>query len=159
MRLANKTAIVTGAGAGMGACMAETFAREGARVGVLDIDADAAKAVARAIGNTALALGCDVARSAQIDAALRSTLAAFDRIDILVNNAGVAHVNMPVTEITEAELDRVIAVNLKGLFLFSQAVVPVFRRQGGGVIINIGSTAGLRPRPGLSAYNAPKAPV
>jgi 3-oxoacyl-[acyl-carrier protein] reductase len=159
MRLNDKVAIVTGAGSGMGAAIAETFAREGARVGVLDIDADAAKKVARRIGNTALALGCDVAKSAEIDAAIRSALAAFDRIDILVNNAGVAHVNKPVTEIGEDELDRVLAVNVKGVFLFSQAMVPVFRRQGGGVMINIGSTAGLRPRPGLSAYNATKGAV
>src|SRR5262249_31603735 len=150
---------VTGAGSGMGAVIAETYAREGARVAVLDIDADAAKKVARGIGNTALALGCDVAKSAEIDAAIRSALAAFDRIDILVNNAGVAHVNQPVTEISEAEFDRVMDVNVKGVFLFSQAMVPVFRRQGGGVMINIGSTAGLRPRPGLSAYNATKGAV
>jgi 3-oxoacyl-[acyl-carrier protein] reductase len=159
MRLNDKVAIVTGAGSGMGAVIAETFAREGARVAVLDINADAAKEVARSIGNTALALGCDVAKSPEIDAAIRSTLAAFERVDILVNNAGVAHVNKPVTEIGEAEFDRVFAVNVKGLFLFSQAMVPVFRRQGGGVMINIGSTAGLRPRPGLSAYNATKGAV
>jgi 3-oxoacyl-[acyl-carrier protein] reductase len=159
MRLNDKVALITGAGSGMGACMAETFAREGARVAVVDVDADAAKTVARQIGNTALALGCDVTKSAEIDAAIRATLAAFDRIDILVNNAGVAHVNKPVTEIAEAEFDRVFAVNVKGLFLFSQAMVPVFRRQGGGVMINIGSTAGLRPRPGLSAYNATKGAV
>ena len=159
MRLADKVAIVTGAGSGMGASIAETYAREGARVAVLDIDAQAAHAVADRIGKSALALGCDVANSAEIDAAIRSTLAACDRVDILVNNAGVAHVNQPVTEISEAEFDRVFDVNVKGLFLFSQAVVPVFRRQGGGVMINIGSTAGLRPRPGLSAYNATKGAV
>ncbi|HEY1543504.1 MAG TPA: SDR family NAD(P)-dependent oxidoreductase, partial [Xanthobacteraceae bacterium] len=83
MRLADKVAIVTGAGSGMGASIAETYAREGARVAVLEIDADAAKKVARGIGNTALALGCDVAKSAEIDAAIRSTLAAYDRVDIL----------------------------------------------------------------------------
>ncbi|HEY4921642.1 MAG TPA: glucose 1-dehydrogenase [Xanthobacteraceae bacterium] len=159
MRLADKVAIVTGAGSGMGAAIAETYAREGARVAVLDIDADAAKKVARGIGNTALALGCDVTKSIEIDAAIRATLSVHDRIDILVNNAGVAHVNKPVTEIAEADFDRVFAVNVKGLFMFSQAMVPVFRRQGGGVMINIGSTAGLRPRPGLSAYNATKGAV
>jgi 3-oxoacyl-[acyl-carrier protein] reductase len=159
MRLDDKVALVTGAGSGMGASIAQTFAREGARVGVLDVDANAAREVARSIGNTALAIGCDVTKAGEIDAALRSVLDAFGRLDILVNNAGVAHVNKPVTEITEAELDRVLAVNVKGVFLFSQAAVPVFRRQGGGVIINIGSTAGLRPRPGLSAYNATKGAV
>src|SRR5437764_1526227 len=152
MRLKDKTAIVTGAGSGMGQCIAETFAREGARVAVLDVNAEAAKRVAAGIGNGAIALTCDVARKGEIDAAIQAALAAFGRLDILVNNAGVAHVNKPVTEIAEAEFDRVFAVNVKGLFLFSQAMVPVFRRQGGGVMINIGSTAGLRPRPGLSAY-------
>jgi len=159
MRLKDKAAIVTGAGSGIGQCIAETFAREGARVCVLDVDAGAAHAVADEIGTSALALGCDVTRAAEIDAAVRSTLAAFGRLDILVNNAGTAHVNKPVTEISEEELDRVIAVNVKGLFLFSQAMVPVMRAGGGGAIINIGSTAGLRPRPGLSAYNATKGAV
>ena len=158
MRLKDKTAIVTGAGSGMGRCIAETFAREGARVAVLDVNAEAAKTVAAKIGNGAIALTCDVARKGEIEAALKATLAAFGRLDILVNNAGVAHVNKPVTEISEAELDRVLAVNVKGLFLMSQAAVPALRRQG-GVIINIGSTAGLRPRPGLSAYNATKGAV
>ena len=159
MRLADKVAIVTGAGSGIGACIAETYAREGARVAVLDVDAGKAHAVADRIGKNALALGCDVVKSAEIDAAIRSTLTAFDRIDILVNIAGISHVNKPITEISEAELDRVIAVNVKGLFLFSRAMVPVFRAGGGGAIINIGSTAGLRPRPGLSAYNASKGAV
>ncbi len=158
MRLKDKTAIVTGAGSGMGQCIAETFAREGARVAVLDVNAEAAKTVAAGIGNGAIALTCDVARKGEIEAALKATLAAFGRLDILVNNAGVAHVNKPVTDISEAELDRVLAVNVKGLFLMSQAAVPALRRQG-GVIINIGSTAGLRPRPGLSAYNATKGAV
>ncbi|HEY2134342.1 MAG TPA: glucose 1-dehydrogenase [Xanthobacteraceae bacterium] len=159
MRLADKTALITGAGSGMGACMAETFAREGARVAVLDVDEGAARAVASRFAEQALPIACDVTSKHQIDAAIAAALAAFGRIDILVNNAGVAHVNKPVTEIAEAEFDRVFAVNVKGLFLFSQAMVPVFRRQGGGVIINIGSTAGLRPRPGLSAYNATKGAV
>src|SRR3979411_1950794 len=156
MRLTDKTAIVTGAGSGIGRCIAETFAREGARVAVLDVDEDAAKATASGIGKSALAVRCDVVRKEDIDAAIQTAFAAFGQLDILVNNAGVAHVNKPVIDIAEAEFDRVFAINVKGLFLFSQAMVPVFRRQGGGVMINIGSTAGFGPRPGRSAPNAPQ---
>ena len=159
MRLDGKTALVTGAGSGIGKCIAETYAREGARVALADIDLAAAQAAARAIGNNAIAVRCDVTKKADFAAAVAETLSAFGSLDILVNNAGVTHVNKPMLDIDEAEYDRIFAVNVKGVFLGCQAVVPVFRRQGGGVIINIGSTAGLRPRPGLSAYNATKGAV
>ena len=159
MHLDGKTVLVTGAGSGIGKCIAETYARQGARVALVDVNLDAAKDAARAIGNNALALGCDVARKSEIAAALDATLSAFGALDVLVNNAGITHVNKPMLEIDEAEFDRIFAVNVKGMFLFCQAVVPHFRKQGAGVIINIGSTAGLRPRPGLSAYNATKGAV
>jgi 3-oxoacyl-[acyl-carrier protein] reductase len=159
MRLDGKTALVTGAGSGIGKCIAETYVREGARVAVVDLDAEAAKNVARAIGNNAIALRCDVSKKADFAAAVAGTLAAFGALDILVNNAGSTHVNKPMLEIDEAEFDKIYAVNVKGVFLGCQAVVPHFRKSGGGVIINIGSTAGLRPRPGLSAYNATKGAV
>jgi 3-oxoacyl-[acyl-carrier protein] reductase len=159
MRLDGKIALVTGAGSGIGRCIAETYAREGARVALADINVEAAQAAARAIGNNAIAVHCDVAKRSDIAVALAATLAAFGGLDILVNNAGATHVNKPMLEIDEAEFDRIYAVNVKGVFLFCQAVVPVFRKQGGGVIVNIGSTAGLRPRPGLSAYNATKGAV
>ena len=132
---------------------------KGARVALADINPDAAKSAARAIGNNAIALRCDVSKKADIDAAVEETLSAFGALDILVNNAGATHINKPMLEIDEAEYDRIFAVNVKGVFLGCQAVVPHFRKQGGGVIINIGSTAGLRPRPGLSAYNATKGAV
>ena len=159
MRLEGKTALVTGAGSGIGKCIAETFAREGARVALADINVDAAKAAARAIGNNAIAMRCDVTKKADFAAAVAETLSAFGGLDILVNNAGTTHINKPMMEIDEEEFDRTFAVNVKGVFLGCQAVVPVFRKSGGGVIINIGSTAGLRPRPGLSAYNATKGAV
>jgi 3-oxoacyl-[acyl-carrier protein] reductase len=159
MRLENKTALVTGAGSGIGKAIAETYAREGARVALADIDFDAAKTTARAIGNNAIAMRCDVTQKANFVAAVEDTLSAFGGLDILVNNAGTTHVNKPMLEISEDEYDRTFAINVKGVFLGCQAVVPVFRKQGGGVIINIGSTAGLRPRPGLSAYNATKGAV
>ena len=159
MRLKDKIAIVTGAGSGMGEAIAQTYAREGARVAVLDINEQAANEVAAAIGGNAVAIGCDVTRRTDIARAVEATQSAFGGVDILINNAGVAHVNKPVMEINEAEFDRVFAVNVKGLFMVTQAVVPAMRNKGGGVIINIGSTAGLRPRPGLSAYNATKGAV
>jgi 3-oxoacyl-[acyl-carrier protein] reductase len=159
MRLDGKIALVTGAGSGIGKCIAETYVREGARVALADLNAEAAKSAARAIGNNAIALRCDVSKKADVDGMIEETLAAFGGLDILVNNAGATHVNKPMLEIGEAEFDRIFAVNVKGIFLACQAVVPVLRKQGGGVIVNIGSTAGLRPRPGLSAYNATKGAV
>ena len=158
MRLKDKAALVTGAGSGFGKAIAETFAREGARVAVVDIAEKAAKETAAAIGKSAIVLRCDVSNKAAVDAAVKETAAAFGALDILVNNAGVSHVNKPLMEIGEDEFDRVFAVNVKGVFLFTQAAVPLMRRRK-GVIINIGSTAGLRPRPGLSCYNATKGAV
>jgi 3-oxoacyl-[acyl-carrier protein] reductase len=158
MRLQKTVAIVTGGGSGMGAAIAETYAREGAHVAVVDVDGAAAAKVARKIGNTAIAIKCDVTKRSDIDAAVLETASAFGGLNVLVNNAGVAHVNKPVLDIDEKEFDRVFAVNVKGLFMFTQAVVPLMKGKG-GVIINIGSTAGLRPRPGLSAYNATKGAV
>jgi 3-oxoacyl-[acyl-carrier protein] reductase len=159
MRLKDRIAIVTGAGSGMGEAIAHTYAREGARVAVLDVNEQAANKVASAIGANALAVACDVTNKADIARAVEMTEKKFGVTDILVNNAGVAHVNKPLMEIDEREYDRVFDVNVKGLFMFIQAVVPAMRQKGGGVIVNIGSTAGLRPRPGLSAYNATKGAV
>lgn len=158
MRLQKTVAIVTGGGSGMGAAIAETYAREGAHVAIVDVDGDRAKKVAHQIGNTAIAITCDVTKRSDIDAAVLETASAFGGLNVLVNNAGVAHLNKPVLDIDEKEFDRVFAVNVKGLFMFAQAVVPLMKGKG-GVIINIGSTAGLRPRPGLSAYNATKGAV
>jgi 3-oxoacyl-[acyl-carrier protein] reductase len=159
MRLEGKTALVTGAGSGIGKCIAETYAREGAWVAVVDLNLDAAKAAARGIGNNAIALRCDVSNKDEFDNVVGETISTFGGLDILVNNAGATHVNKPMLEIGEEEFDKIYAVNVKGVFLGCQAVVPHFRKAGGGVIINIGSTAGLRPRPGLSAYNATKGAV
>ena len=159
MRLEGKTALVTGAGSGIGKCIAETYAREGAWVALADVNLEAAKSAALAIGNNAIAVRCDVTKRSDIDAAINETLSAFGGLDILVNNAGATHVNKPFLEINEADYDRIFAVNVKGIFQFCQAIVPHYRRQKSGAIINIGSTAGIRPRPGLSAYNATKGAV
>ena len=159
MRLANKIALITGAGSGFGAGIARTFAREGAKVAVVDINTKAAEDVAATIGADAIALHADVSRRADVESAVQATVAAFGGLDILVNNAGVAHTRGPLAEVSEEEFDRVLAVNLKSIFLFAKAAVPLLRKRGGGVIINIGSTAGIRPRPGLTWYNASKGAV
>jgi 3-oxoacyl-[acyl-carrier protein] reductase len=159
MRLENKVALVTGGGSGFGKGIAETFAREGARVAVVDINEQAARKAAAGIGHGAMAIHCDVSRRADVEAAVRTTVTTFRTVDILVNNAGVTHMRAPLLEVPEEEFDRIYAVNVKSIYLFAQAVVPLFRRQRHGVIINIGSTAGLRPRPGLTWYNGSKGAV
>ena len=159
MRLADKVALVTGAASGFGAEIAKTFAREGARLAILDINTAGADAVATSVGPAMLAITGDVTRAADVAAAVERTLDAYDRLDIVVNNAGWTHRNRPLLEVSEAEFDKVYAVNVKSIYLMTQAVVPVMRSQGGGTIINIGSTAGIRPRPGLTWYNGSKGAV
>jgi len=156
MRLKDKTALVTGAASGFGTGIAETFAREGARVAVLDINGDGARSVASSIGAAALPLTCNVADGKDVQDAVNTTMKAFGRLDVVINNAGVSHKNSPMLDIDEAEFDRVYAVNVKSIFHMAHAAVPAMRKQGGGVIINITSTAGIRPRPGLVWYNGSK---
>ncbi|MGF1623612.1 MAG: SDR family NAD(P)-dependent oxidoreductase, partial [Alphaproteobacteria bacterium] len=116
MRLAGKTTLVTGGGSGFGAGIARTFAREGAKVAVVDINMGAAEAVAAEIGESALAIHANVAEGASVAAAVEQATAQFGRLDIVVNNAGVSHRNRPMLEVDEAEFDRVFAVNVKGIF-------------------------------------------
>ena len=159
MRLDGKVAIVTGAGGGFGEEIARRFAAEGARVAVVDLRGDAAERVAASIGKQAIAVAADVSREADVARSLAATADAFGPPHILVNNAGTTHRNQPLLDVTEAEFDRVFAVNVKSIFHYVRAVVPPMRAAGGGVIINIGSTAGIRPRPGLTWYNASKGAV
>ena len=159
MRLAGKIALVTGGASGFGAGIARTFAREGAKVAILDLNGVGAKEVASSIGDTATAIAADVTAERDVRSAVDSTVAQHGRLDIVVNNAGWTHRNQPMLDVSEAEYDRVFAVNVKSIFHMTRAVVPAMRRQGGGTIINIGSTAGIRPRPGLTWYNASKGAV
>ncbi|MEI6028445.1 MAG: glucose 1-dehydrogenase [Betaproteobacteria bacterium] len=157
--LASKVALITGAAAGFGEAIARRFVQEGAQVLVADLDGDRAQAVASSLGAAARAVRCDVSRRADVDAAVAACLQAFGRVDILVNNAGTTHRNQSMLEVDEATFDRVFAVNVKSIFHTTQAVVPLMKAQGRGCIVNIGSTAGIRPRPGLAWYNASKGAV
>jgi 3-oxoacyl-[acyl-carrier protein] reductase len=159
MRLQGKAALVTGAAQGFGLGIAETFAREGAKVALLDLQGEAAKAAAEKVGHGAIALACDVSQWSEVERAANEAIRQLGRVDIVVNNAGTSHRNRPMLEVTEEEFDRVFAVNVKSIYLMAKAFVPHFRSIGGGVFLNIGSTAGIRPRPGLAWYNASKGAV
>jgi 3-oxoacyl-[acyl-carrier protein] reductase len=153
MRLKDKVAIVTGAGSGFGAGIAKRFAEEGARVVLNDIDPRGER-VAREIGGRFVQ--ADVTRSADWARLVRE---AGPELAIVVNNAGWTHRKKPYLEVSEEEFERVYAVNVKSVYLSAMHAVPVFRRRGGGAMVNIASTAGVRPRPGLIVYNSSKAAV
>jgi 3-oxoacyl-[acyl-carrier protein] reductase len=155
-KLQDKVAIVTGAGGGFGEGIAKHFAELGAKVVVADIRADAAERVAREIGDAAVAVTADVTRSDSVKAMVDTALQRFGRLDVLVNNAGTTHKNRSRLEVDEETFDRVYATNVKSIYLGAIHAVPVMRAQGGGVIVNIASTAGVRPRPGLTWYNGSK---
>ncbi|MBJ3762036.1 SDR family oxidoreductase [Maribius pontilimi] len=159
MRLKGKTALVTGGGAGFGAEIVRSFAREGAKVVILDLNGEAAEATAKEVGDAARAVTGDVTRAGDIEKAVNAAKEFGGRLDIVVNNAGWTHRNKPILDVTEEEFDRVYAINVKSLYHMTNAAVPVMRAQGGGVMINIGSTAGIRPRPGLTWYNSTKGAV
>jgi len=160
MRLQGKVAIVTGAASGFGAEIARQYAKEGAKVALADINEAGVKDVAGPFGAAAIAVKCDVTKRADIDALVAATLKAFGgRLDIVVNNAGWSHKNGPLLDVDEAQFDKVYAINVKSIFHMTHAVVPILRKQRSGVIVNIGSTAGIRPRPGLTWYNSTKGAV
>ena len=154
MRLSGKVALVTGGGSGFGAGICRAFAREGARVIVADINHEAAKEVASEIDGTALRV--DVADGASVSQMAGAVFGGFGRLDILVNNAGITHLPQPLEEVEEDAFDRVLAVNAKSVYLTARAFVPAMKEQRSGAILNIASTAGISPRPGLNWYNASK---
>jgi 3-oxoacyl-[acyl-carrier protein] reductase len=159
MRLKDKIAIITGAASGFGKAIAETYAKEGARVVIADINATGARDVADALGAGAAHIACDVTKRADVEAMVGEAVKRFGGLDILVNNAGYTHKRQPMLQVSEAEFDRIYAVNVKAIYLAALAVVPVMEKRGGGVIINMASTAGVRPRPGLTWYNGSKGAV
>ena len=162
MRLDHKVILVTGAGSGIGEGIAMRLAQEGARVIVNDLVADQAERVAQAIsaqGGHALACQADVTRSASMQQLIGFCVQNYGRLDVMVNNAGWTHRNRPALEVSEDEFDKCYAVNMKSIYLATVHAVPVFRQFGGGSFINIASTAGVRPRPGLTWYNGSKGAV
>jgi 3-oxoacyl-[acyl-carrier protein] reductase len=157
--LQGRVALITGAAAGFGEAIARRFVAEGAKVLVADLDGARAQDVAMSLGASARAVRCDVSSRADVDAAVAACVDAFGGVDILVNNAGTTHRNQSMLDVDEATFDRVFAVNVKSIFHTTQAVVPLMKARRSGCIVNIGSTAGIRPRPGLTWYNASKGAV
>jgi 3-oxoacyl-[acyl-carrier protein] reductase len=156
MRLAGKIAIVTGAASGFGAGIARKFIAEGARVVIADRDGEGAIRVAAALGGDAIGVRADVTRAEDVAAMVRAARDRFDGLDILVNNAGMGHLPQPLEALEESDFDRILAVNVKAIYLAAREVVPRFKAQKKGVILNIASTAGVSPRPRLTWYNASK---
>lgn len=159
MRLRDKIAIVTGAGSGFGEGIAKLFAKEGAKVIVNDLNPTGGERVTMEInksGGTSRFFCGDVSKDSDMAGLVGTAVNVFGGLNIFVNNAGTTHRNMPMIDVPEEMFDKIFAVNVKSLFLSARHAVPVFRRQGGGVMITIASTAGVRPRPGLTWYNGSK---
>ncbi len=159
MRLAGQVAIVTGAASGFGRGIAESFVLEGASVIAADINGEGVRALASGFGDKMRAVVADVSQKIDVEARGRAATEAFGGLDILVNNAGITHRNQPLMQVAEAEFDRIYAVNVKSVYLSTISAVPRLEKRGGGSIINIASTAGVRPRPGLTWYNGSKGAV
>lgn len=162
MRVNQKSIIVTGAGNGIGEGIAKRLAAEGAQVLVNDInEAGGQRVVAEitAAGGKAAFFKADVTRSDEVKALVDEAVRLYGKLDAIVNNAGWTHRNRPALEVTEEEFDRCFAINVKSIYLATLHATPVFRANGGGSFINIASTAGVRPRPGLTWYNGSKGAV
>ena len=162
MKLEGKVAVVTGAGSGFGEGIAKQYAAEGASVIVADINGQGGTRVANEIeqgGGKAHFVNTDVTLADDVNKMVQAAVEHYGRLDVVVNNAGVTHRNGPMLDVDEATFDKVYAVNVKSIFHSAHAAVPVMREQGGGTIINIASTAGVRPRPGLTWYNSSKGAV
>jgi 3-oxoacyl-[acyl-carrier protein] reductase len=162
MRVKDKVIIVTGSGGGIGEGIARRLAEQGARVVVNDIQRTAGESVCDSIvaaGGEAIFCAADVTRSSDMKALVDSALQRWGALDVMVNNAGWTHRNRPALEVSEEEFDRCYAVNMKSIYLSTVHAVPPMRKNGGGSFINIASTAGVRPRPGLTWYNGSKGAV
>lgn len=156
MRLPGKTALVTGGASGFGAGIARKFIEEGARVMIVDLNADAASEMAVQLGENAFFHQANVAVSADVSTLADAVFNHFGTLNILVNNAGITHLPMAMEDVSEEEFDRVLAVNAKSVFLTAKYFVPHMKANGSGAILNVASTAGVSPRPRLSWYNSSK---
>lgn len=160
MNFKDKRIIVTGAASGFGAAIARHLATAGARVLVADLNAEGAQAKANSLsqqGGQALACAVDVSKQNDVARMAQTAVDAWGGIDVLVNNAGTTHKNKPALDVTEDEFDRIFRVNVKGLFWATQSVLPIMMRQRSGCVVNVASTTGVRPGPGLTWYSATKA--
>jgi NAD(P)-dependent dehydrogenase (short-subunit alcohol dehydrogenase family) len=157
--LTGQTAIVTGAATGIGEAIARRLARAGAAVAVADLDLEGATEVAQSIGGGSFALPIDITRSDSVNAAVAELLSRTGRIDVLVNNAGIAGRTAPIWELTDDDWQRIIAVNMTGVFNCCRAVLPHMRTRRYGRIVNIASIAGKEGNPNMSGYSATKAAV
>jgi 3-oxoacyl-[acyl-carrier protein] reductase len=161
-RLQGLVGVITGAGSGIGRASALAFAQEGASVVVADLNPAAAEETAHKIdasGELATPFTVDVTDAEQVGAMLQHATDRFGRLDVLFNNAGLPQGATPLEDSSDELFERIMAVNVRGVFNGCRAAIPRMKAQGGGVILNTASTAGIRPRPGLAIYNASKAAV
>ena len=157
MRLFNKVALITGSASGFGKGMAERFTKEGAKVAIIDINIEAAKSLSKKLGKNTIAIYCDVTKVEDIEKAVNLTIEKLGTIDIVINNAGWTHLNQPMLEVDEETFKKVYDINVFSIFHMIKSIIPIWRELSHkGNIINIGSTAGLSPRPGLTWYNSTK---
>jgi 3-oxoacyl-[acyl-carrier protein] reductase len=159
MRLSNKVAMITGSGSGIGRASAILFSKEGAKITIADIDEKGGQQTVDIIKQKkgdAIFIHTDVSKANDVERMMKITLEQYGKLDILFNNAGIGMPFMPIEDVKEDFWDRIMEINVKGIFLGCKYAVPFMKRQGGGVIINTASISGVRPRPGLSAYSASK---
>jgi len=158
-QLEGKVAIVTGGAAGFGEGVVRLYVEQGARVVIADLDEAKGQKLAAELGDATHFFRCDVSNRADIDSLVQACVDKFGVPEVVVNNAGTTHDNQPMLNVDEKTFDRMFAVNVKSIFHMAHAVVPLMRKRKKGVILNVGSTAGIRPRPGLTWYNGSKGAV